>query len=81
MLDVPVGPQNHIEGGTLTQGLPTHFLPWRQWGVFAVRVPADFGEDAGHEQCCWTNGYIERYLREPGQTVPWSRTVTVPMPM
>ena len=43
-LDIPVGPDNRIEPGGPDQGQPTHFLPRRQWGVFTVRVPADFGE-------------------------------------
>ncbi len=42
-LDIPVGPDNRIEPGGPDRGQPTHFLPRRQWGVFTVRVPADFG--------------------------------------
>jgi hypothetical protein len=42
--DIPVGPDNHIEPGGPDQGQPTHFLPRRQWGVFTITVPADFGE-------------------------------------
>src|SRR5579871_5945901 len=42
-LDVPVGPDNHIDPGGPDQGQPTHFLPRRQWGVFTVIVPKDFG--------------------------------------
>src|SRR5262245_27694182 len=49
-LDIPVGPNNRIEPGGADQGQPTHFLPRRQWGVFAVRVPADFGE----KKLTWT---------------------------
>ncbi|MCE2542016.1 MAG: hypothetical protein J4F30_01035 [Acidobacteria bacterium] len=43
-LDIPVGPDNRIEPGPADRGQPTHFLPRRQTGVFAVRVPPDFGE-------------------------------------
>lgn len=43
-LDIPIGPNNQIEPGSPDQGQPTHFIPRRQWGVFAVRVPADFGD-------------------------------------
>jgi hypothetical protein len=43
-LDIPVGPDNRIEPGGPDQGQPTHFLPRRQWGVFTVRAPADFGD-------------------------------------
>lgn len=43
-LDIPVGPNNRIEPGGPDQGQPTHFLPRRQWGVFTITVPADFGD-------------------------------------
>lgn len=42
-LDIPIGPNNRIEPGGPDQGQPTHFLPSRQWGVFTIKVPADFG--------------------------------------
>lgn len=42
-LDIPVGSDNHIDPGGPDQGQPTHFLPRRQWGVFTVIVPKDFG--------------------------------------
>jgi hypothetical protein len=42
-LDIPVGPNNRIEPGNSDQGQPTHFLPRRQWGVFRIVVPKDFG--------------------------------------
>jgi hypothetical protein len=42
-VDLPVGPNNRIEPGGPDRGQPTHFLPGRGWGLFAVRVPADFG--------------------------------------
>ena len=41
--DIPVGPNNRLEPGGPDQGQPTHFLPGRQWGVFSVRLPKDFG--------------------------------------
>ena len=43
VIDVPIGPNNFIEPGDPNQGQPTRFQPRRHWGVFAVRVPADFG--------------------------------------
>ncbi len=43
-LDIPVGPDNHIDPGGPDRGQPTHFLPRRQWGVFTITVPADFGK-------------------------------------
>jgi hypothetical protein len=42
-LDIPVGPNNKIEPGPIDQGQPTHFETGRQWGVFVVKVPKDFG--------------------------------------
>ena len=42
-LDIPIGPNNRIEPGGPDQGQPTHFLARRQWGVFTVTVPQDFG--------------------------------------
>ncbi len=44
-LDIPVGPDNRIEPGGPDRGQPTHFLVGRQWGLFAVKVPSDFGEN------------------------------------
>lgn len=43
-VDVPVGPDNRIDPGGPDRGQPTHFLPGRGWGLFAVKVPADFGD-------------------------------------
>ncbi len=40
-LDIPVGPNNKIEPGSPDNGQPTHFLPRRQYGVFAVTLPKD----------------------------------------
>jgi len=42
-VDIPIGPNNKIEPGDPDRGQPTHFLPRRQWGVFVVKVPKDFG--------------------------------------
>jgi len=49
-LDIPVGANNHIEPGGPDMGQPTHFLPKRQWGVFTVTVPKDFGD----KKLTWT---------------------------
>jgi hypothetical protein len=49
-LEIPVGPDNRIEPEGPDQGQPTHFLPGRQWGVFTIRVPKDFGE----KKLTWT---------------------------
>jgi len=42
-LEIPTGPNNRIEPGGPDQGQPTTFLPRRQWGVFSITVPKDFG--------------------------------------
>src|SRR5579862_4887480 len=49
-LDIPIGAANRIDPGGPDQGQPTHFLPRRQWGVFTVTVPKDFGSN----QVTWT---------------------------
>jgi hypothetical protein len=49
-VDIPVGPDNHIEPGGPDYGQPTHFEPSRQHGVFAIRVPKDFG----NKKLTWT---------------------------
>src|SRR6266436_9802382 len=49
-LDIPVGPNNRIEPGGPDHGQPTHFLPGRQWGVFTITVPGDFGD----KKLTWT---------------------------
>jgi hypothetical protein len=42
-LDIPIGPENNIEPGGPDYGQPTHFLTGRQYGMFAITVPKDFG--------------------------------------
>jgi hypothetical protein len=39
IVDVPVGPQNHLAPGPADQGQPTRFFPGMTYGVFAVAVP------------------------------------------
>ena len=50
ILDIPVGPNNRIEPGGPDYGQPTYFLPRRQWGVFTITVPKDFG----NKKLTWT---------------------------
>jgi hypothetical protein len=49
-VQVPVGPNNRIEPGGPDMGQPTLFLPKRQWGVFTITVPKDFGD----QKLTWT---------------------------
>jgi len=44
--DIPVGADNKVEPGDPDQSQPTHFETGRQWGVFVVKVPKDFGTKA-----------------------------------
>ena len=48
--DIPVGPNNHIDPGGPDQGQPTHFYLGRQWGVFTIKLPKDFGQ----KKLIWT---------------------------
>jgi hypothetical protein len=43
IVEVPIGPSNFMAPGDSNQGQPTHFVPRRHFGVFAVKVPANFG--------------------------------------
>jgi hypothetical protein len=43
VLDIPIGPNNRIEPGGPDFGQPTHFHAGRQYGVFAISIPKDFG--------------------------------------
>ena len=49
-ISIPIGAANRVEPGPADQGQPTEFQPGRHWGVFAVRVPADFGS----KEITWT---------------------------
>ena len=66
-VDVPIGPDNRIEPGGPDYGQPTHFHSGRQWGVFAITVPKDFGT----KKLTWTlnaNGHtstVQFWLNPP----------------
>jgi len=49
-LDIPLGPDNRIEPGGPDYGQPTHFYAGRQHGIFAIKVPKDFGT----QKLTWT---------------------------
>jgi hypothetical protein len=49
-LEIPVGPNNRLEPGGPDMGQPTFFAPRRQWGVFTIQVPKDFGQ----KKIAWT---------------------------
>jgi hypothetical protein len=58
VIEIPIGADNFIAPGDSNQGQPTRFEARRHWGVFAVRVPANFGSTT---KLTWT-------LRMRGQT-------------
>lgn len=52
-VDVPIGPNNQIQPGGPNGpdwGQPTHFRTGRQWGMFVIKVPKDFGQ----QRLTWT---------------------------
>jgi hypothetical protein len=52
-IDLPIGPNNKIEPGGQNGpdwGQPTHFRTGRQWGMFVIKVPSDFGQ----QRVTWT---------------------------
>ena len=67
VIDIPVGPDNSIEPGGPDFGQPTHFLTGRQYGMFAITVPKDWG----NKKLTWTinvNGHktaVQFWLNPP----------------
>ena len=55
-LDIPVGPNNRVEPGGPDLGQPTYFQPRRGWGVFAIKVPKDFGSEKRYTWTIVANG-------------------------
>lgn len=62
VVEIPIGPDNFIEPGEPDQGQPTVFRPQRHWGVFGIRVPADFGSG----RVTWTINMKGRTFAIPG---------------
>ena len=62
VLSIPLGPDNFMAPGDSNQGQPEFFYPRRHWGVFAVRVPADFGE----RRVVWTVKFRGKTFAIPG---------------
>ncbi|HVS66394.1 MAG TPA: hypothetical protein VMT85_23145 [Thermoanaerobaculia bacterium] len=50
VIEIPIGSGNFFEPGPQDLGQPTEFHPQRHWGVFTVKVPADFGA----QRLVWT---------------------------
>jgi hypothetical protein len=66
VVSVPIGATNRIEPGPPNQGQPTEFQPGRHWGVFAVKVPADFGS----KEVTWTIVFRGATYAIPGNLRP-----------
>ncbi|MBZ5602878.1 MAG: hypothetical protein LAO79_11280 [Acidobacteriia bacterium] len=72
-MDIPIGPNNHIDPSGPDYGQPTHFLPGRMWGEFVIKVPKDFGD----KKLTWTitaNGKtttIPMYLMTDWEVAPF----------
>jgi hypothetical protein len=57
VIELAIGADNFIAPGDSNQGQPTRFEARRHWGVFAVKVPANFGD----RKVTWT-------IRHRGET-------------
>ena len=55
-VDIPIGPNNRIEPGGPDLGQPTHFLPGRKFGMFAIPVPKDFAPQDKYTWTLFVNG-------------------------
>ena len=66
VVSVPIGAGNRVEPGPPDQGQPTEFHPGRHWGVFAVKVPADFGS----KEVTWTVAFRGAAYAIPGNLRP-----------
>lgn len=66
VVEIPIGSDNFIQPGDANQGQPTSFAPRRHWGVFAVKVPADFGD----QKVVWTLKVRGQTFAIPGRLHP-----------
>jgi hypothetical protein len=65
-VEIPIGPDNTISPGAPYQGQPARFEARRHWGVFAVKVPADFGD----RKVVWTLKNRGEVFAIPGSLHP-----------
>ncbi len=63
IVEIPVGAANYLEPADLDGVQPTRFHPKRHWGVFAVTVPADFGD----QSVVWTIDFRGERYSIPGR--------------
>lgn len=69
VIEIPVGANNFVTPGDSNQGQPTRFEARRHWGVFAVKVPANF---AATNKVTWTLKMLGETFSIPGSLhVDW----------
>jgi hypothetical protein len=67
VVEVPIGANNFVAPGLPNQGQPSEFQARRHWGVFAVTVPANFGQK---NEVTWTLTYRGQTYAIPGRLDP-----------
>ena len=67
VVEIPIGPNNFIAPGAQNQGQPSLFHARRHWGVFAVKVPANFGRK---NEVTWTLKFRGETYAIPGGLDP-----------
>ncbi len=66
VVEIPIGSNNFVTPGDRNQGQPTEFQSRRHWGVFGVKVPADFGK----KEVIWTLTFRGQTYAIPGMLHP-----------
>ena len=66
VIEIPIGPDNFVAPGDSNQGQPTRLEARRHWGVFAVKVPANFGD----KKVTWTIRMRGETFAIPGSLHP-----------
>ena len=66
-VEIPIGPENFVTPGAQNQGQPSSFQPNRHWGVFGVKVPANFGQQ---KEVVWTLTFRGQTYAIPGMLHP-----------
>jgi hypothetical protein len=63
VVEIPIGPGNSVSPANLNPMVPTHFEPFRQYGVYTVKVPADWGD----KDVVWTIDFRGQRYAIPGR--------------
>lgn len=66
VIEIPVGADNFVAPGDSNQGQPARFEARRHWGVFAIKVPADWGS----KKVTWTIRMRGETFAIPGSLHP-----------